>query len=260
MAFCPKPGSVFVFDLDGTVYLGDAAIPGAVQFINSLIQKGYGVILFSNNSSRSVSEVQKKLSRMGLEATAEQIVLSSHVAAAALQKLQPGKRCYALANPNLELILREQNIALTDDPKCADYVLLGFDTTLTYRKLQDAAMLLDSGKPYYATHPDINCPTADGFMPDTGAMIALLEVSTGRKPDLVFGKPELSTVEFICAKTDQPKECLIFIGDRLETDIAIGRNGVQTILVYTGITTPEIYAGSSIQADLAVQTLADITL
>lgn len=107
--------------------------------------------------------------------------------------------------------------------KNPDIVVLGFDTTLTYEKLRRACRFLAEGKEYIATHPDFNCPTADGFMPDTGSMMALFEASTGRKPDMIMGKPHKYTVDYLTRLLSCKKEELCFIGDRLETDILIGR-------------------------------------
>ena len=125
---------------------------------------------------------------------------------------------------------------LVDDTP--DFVVLGFDTTLTYQKLWKMADLISAGVPYIATHPDINCPTPDGFMPDIGAMMAMIEPSTGKKADVIVGKPHQPMVEAIVSLSGyQPGE-LTMVGDRLYTDIAMGAAGIQTVLVLMRRTNP----------------------
>ena len=125
-------------------------------------------------------------------------------------------------------------------------VVLGFDTTLTYDKINKAAHFLAAGKEYIATHPDDNCPLKGGFMVDTGSMMAMFRQSVGRMPDLIMGKPYGFTVDYVCHKLGLNPSDIAFVGDRLETDIRIGvDNGLKTALVYTGVTSPEQYRMSS---------------
>jgi NagD protein len=251
-----SPPRTFVFDMDGTVYLGDDPVPGVLDFIRALPGKGYDFAFFSNNSSKSPADCAARLARMGLTVPEEKIMLSSHVAADYLKEHHAGQSCMLLGNTRLADILAQAGIR--SSRTAGDYVLLGFDTTLDYAKLETAVRLLAAGKPYYATHPDVNCPTANGFMPDAGAMAALLEASTGRRPDLIFGKPHTATVDYITRRLGLRRRDLIFVGDRLETDIQIGAvHGVTTLLTLTGATTRAMYVQSAIRADFVVENLGE---
>ena len=139
-----------------------------------------------------------------------------------------------------------------EDP---EYVVVAFDTTLTYEKLWRLCDFVRAGLPYIATHPDINCPTETGFMPDIGAIIAAVEVSTGRRPDVIVGKPYSPIAQALKTKTGLDASQLCMVGDRLYTDIALGQAGVLTVLVLTGETRREDLAGSVHRPDLVVEDL-----
>ncbi len=247
----------FIFDMDGTFYLGENMIPGADAFVRSLEAKGLDYRFFTNNSSNNEAVCMARLAGMGFPVKQGRVVLSSDVAADYLNTHCPGKRVYLLGNERLEDTLRQAGVLLAQDEP--DLVLLGFDTTLTYEKITKAANWIAAGLPYYATHPDRNCPTTGGFLPDTGSMIALFEASTGRLP-IVLGKPERTTVDYLTRRLRCTPGELVFVGDRLETDIAIGAaNGVPSVLVLTGVTKREDYeAQTKIRADLVVETLTDL--
>jgi len=246
-----------ILDMDGTFYLEDTMIPGADSFIHALTQRGLNHLFFTNNSSNSAALCSAKLGKMNFPTPPEKIVLSSHVAAEFLQRTHPGARTYCLGNERLHADLLAAGVTLVDD--APDVILLGFDTTLTYEKINKTANWLAAGLPYYATHPDVNCPLKVGFMPDTGSMIALLEASTGRRPT-VLGKPTRHTVDYLARYLRCQPEELVFIGDRIETDVAIGANhGIPSILVLSGATSREKYDGQrEIKADLVVDKLADL--
>ncbi|MCL2530769.1 MAG: HAD-IIA family hydrolase [Oscillospiraceae bacterium] len=246
-----------ILDMDGTFYLEDTMIPGGDRFINALTQRGIGHLFFTNNSANSAALCSAKLAKMNFPTPEEKIVLSSHVAAEFLQRTHPGARIYCLGNERLHADLRAAGVNLVDD--APDVILLGFDTTLTYEKIHKAANWLAAGLPYYATHPDVNCPLKVGFMPDTGSMIALFEASTGRRPT-VLGKPTRHTVDYLARYLNCDPSELVFIGDRTETDVAIGFNhGIPSILVLSGATSREKYESQSeIKAGLVVDKLADL--
>ncbi|HOB20496.1 MAG TPA: HAD hydrolase-like protein, partial [Candidatus Atribacteria bacterium] len=147
-------------------------------------------------------------------------------------------------------------ITLTDcDP---DAVVAGFDTTLTYEKLDKACALIRKGIPFIATHPDINCPVDNGLMPDCGAICAFIITATGVRPEYL-GKPSSETLDFITQYTNTARSDLVFVGDRLETDIAIGfRHEVTTALVLTGVTRLKDLAGSEIKPDIIADRLVDL--
>lgn len=240
----------FIIDMDGTFYLDGNIIPGSDEFIRALLESGRDYRFFTNNSSNNVEVCLKKLADMGFPVDDTRIVISSHVAIDYLKRNYPGKKVYLLGNELLTADMLEGGINLVEENP--DIVLLGFDTTLTYQKLWDAVKYIEAGAVYIATHPDINCPTAGGYKPDTGSMIELLAASTGKRP-IVLGKPMTATVDYLTELLGCKRDELAFIGDRLETDIAIGQNhGIPGVLVYTGVTTPEQYAASPIKASVDV--------
>lgn len=243
----------FIIDMDGTFYLDGNIIEGSLDFINKLKASGRDFYFFTNNSSNNVEVCRAKLEKMGFPVDEKRVIISSHVAADYLNRNYKGKKVFLLGNERLTADMAKAGIKLVDsDP---DIVLLGFDTTLTYQKMWDAVKYIDKGAIYIATHPDMNCPTADGYMPDAGSMIELFAASTGKRPQ-VLGKPMTATVEYITEMLECKAEELCFIGDRLATDIAIGANhSIPCVLVYSGVTSPEEYEKSDIKATLAVDNL-----
>ncbi|MBR4766545.1 MAG: HAD family hydrolase, partial [Clostridia bacterium] len=152
----------FIVDMDGTFYLDGGIIPGSDDFLNAARQSGRDFYFFTNNSSNNVEVCRAKLEKMGFPVDEKRVIISSHVAADFMNRNHPGKRIFLLGNERLTKDCLDAGLNLVDsDP---DIVLLGFDTTLTYQKIWDAVRFLDAGALYYATHPDRNCPTADGYM------------------------------------------------------------------------------------------------
>lgn len=243
----------FIVDMDGTFYLDGTIIPGADEFLKAVRESGRDFYFFTNNSSNNVEVCRQKLEKMGFPVDENRVIISSHVAIDYIKRNYAGKRVFLLGNERLTGDFLAAGIELVNDNP--DVVVLGFDTTLTYQKMWDAVRFLANGVDYLATHPDKNCPTADGYMPDTGSMIELFAASTGRRP-VVLGKPMTATVDYVKNFLGCEAEELAFIGDRLETDIAIGCNhGIPCALVYSGVTTPEMYAASSIKASVAEENM-----
>ena len=246
----------FILDMDGTFYLGSRMLPGAGDFVRSLAGLGLDYRFFSNNSSHAAEGCRSKLAGMDFPVDDDRVILSTHVAADHLNTHYPGAGVYMLGNANMERELWTAGIRL--EREHPDLLLLGFDTTLDYEKIMRAANLIAEGIPYFATHPDVNCPVDGGFMPDTGAMIALFETSAKRRP-MILGKPERSTVEYLCRHLGLAPEELAFVGDRLETDVAIGvRHGIPAVLCLSGVTTREALAASAMQPDLVVAGLGEL--
>ncbi len=247
----------FIVDMDGTFYLGDSLLPGAKEFAECVEKSGKKFFFFTNNSSHNEEACLSKLRRYGYDAKEGSVIISSHVTIDFLQRNRAGKTVYLLGNDNLTGDFIKAGIPLTDENP--DIVVLGFDTQLTYKKLNKAANFLARGAEFIATHPDVNCPLKDGFMPDVGAMLCLFESSTGRRPDLIMGKPYAYTVDYVTNKIGCKREEIAFVGDRLETDIAIGvKNGLKACLVYTGVTSPEMYEKSDIKATVAFNNIGEL--
>ncbi len=237
----------FIVDMDGTFYLGETLLPGAVEFAEAVRSTGRRFFFFTNNSSHSAAECIEKLRRLGFPAEDGSVIISSHVTIDFLKRERPGKRVYLLGNENLTNDFLEAGIELDEnDP---DILVMGFDTTLDYEKIWRFSRFLAAGKEYIATHPDDNCPLKNGFMPDTGSFMAMFRQSTGRMPDLIMGKPYGFTVDYVTHKLGIRREEIAFVGDRLQTDIAIGAwNGLKTALMFTGVTSPALYEQSDIRA------------
>lgn len=229
---------LFVFDMDGTIYLGNTVFPKAVHLIKRLRTEGKRVLFFTNNASHSPEFYAEKLVRLGFEPQEGEIMTSGDVTVEFLKKHRKGKHIYLVGTPDLEQSFRKAGIELSDgaDQKSGDTVVTSFDTTLTYEKISRACRLIMNGSEYLSTHPDFNCPTEDGFIPDSGAISAFVTASTGVTPRY-FGKPYSDTMDMICSATEADKSEVAVVGDRLYTDIAIGkRSGVTAILVLTGET------------------------
>ena len=244
----------FLLDMDGTFYLGDHLLPGALDFIELLKKHGTRFLFLTNNSSRTRKEYADKLRRFGLDVSDEEIFTSGEATAIYLSKRKAGAKLYVVGTPALEREFTEHGFQLTDDNP--DFAVLGFDTTLTYAKIWKLCDLVNAGVAYIATHPDINCPTETGFMPDIGAMMALIAASTGKEPDIIIGKPNFPIVEALCEKVQLPVEALCMIGDRLYTDIALGKTGLTTVLVLSGETRLEDLPDSPVQPDYRMEDLA----
>jgi len=230
---------LFLVDQDGTVYLGDRLLPGARHFFEVLRAQGREFLYLSNNSSQSAPYYVRKLKAMGLPVTRRRVLTSGDATTLYLSERMPGARIFLLGTPSLRREFRSAGFTLVPDPADAaavDAVVLGFDKTLTYAKLEQAAYLLQQGLPYYATHADLVCPTPRGPIPDAGAMIALLHKTTGRKP-VVVGKPQARLVRLAMDRFGATREATAMVGDRLYTDMEMGRRArICSVLVLSGET------------------------
>ncbi len=228
----------FLLDMDGTIYLGNNLIDGAKEFIEMLRKSNREFFFFTNNSSKNPSDYVDKLSKLDIKMSLDRIITSGDVTSSYILNHKKDPLVYLLGTPSLEKQFVEKGIRLTaDKTKDIDFLVLGFDTTLEYKKLWDAHDLILKGIPYIATNPDYVCPLADGkSMPDCGAMISLLKTSTGREP-LVIGKPNTLMIDFVQDKTGLSKNDFAMMGDRLYTDIQTAINAdITSILVLSGET------------------------
>lgn len=243
----------FLFDMDGTINLGNELIPGMEGFFDKLKAAGKEYYLLTNNSSRSHEHYVQKMNGLGVPVTRENILISSDALTNWMQKNKPGAKLFVLGTPQLLATIEEAGFTLTNTlEEGADYVVVGFDQTLTYDRLTTACRLIDKGVPYVATHPDVRCPIEGGeFIPDTGAMLELIKPATGKKPQLIFGKPYKYMVDVVLDKTGYNKEEIAMVGDRLATDIAFGlNNDILSVMVLTGEATMEDVENGSIKPDI----------
>ena len=219
-------------DLDGTMYLGNDLIDGALEFLERCESRGVRRFFLSNNSSRSVDQYLNKLSGLGIPATVDDVLLSTHDLIAWLHG-HDYDRIYLVGTDGMAQMLEEAGLTMDDENP--EIVVLGYDTEITYEKIATASIHMHKGVPMVVSHPDVVCPSPDGGLPDTGAYMAMFEATTGVKPIHVCGKPQpgmiLHRIEELGLK---PARCAM-VGDRLYTDMAMAtRAGVKGILVLSG--------------------------
>src|SRR5262249_42012492 len=224
-------------DLDGTVYLGERLLPGAREVIGALRATGRRVGFLSNKPIQSRADFAAKLTRLGVPAAVDDVINSSYVLARHLAREAPGARCFVIGEAPLVEELRAAGLAPVDDAR-VDYVVVAFDRTFDYRKLDVALQAVTRhGARLVGTNPDRTCPVEGGEIPDAAGMIGAVEGVTGRRVDPVVGKPSPVMLRVALAQLDLPAAACAIVGDRLETDIAMGQAaGLGTILVLTGIT------------------------
>ncbi len=247
---------LFVLDMDGTIYLGDKLLRGSLEFIERIKSSSKDFLFFTNNSSKTSIFYKEKLNKMGFDVERTDILTSGDITIDYLNEHHLGKSIYLLGTPLLTESFLENNINLVEDNP--DIVVVAFDTTLTYEKLDKACRYIRNGAIFIATHLDVNCPTEDGFMPDCGAMCELISMSTGVKPKYL-GKPFLETLQGIMRVKDVKKEEILFIGDRIYTDVAMGiNNGARGVLVLSGESDMETVKNSDIKPDFIFEGIYEI--
>lgn len=236
----------FLLDMDGTFYLGEQLLEGALRFIDVLNQQGRDFLFLTNNSSKDSQQYVEKITRLGLPISREKVLTSGEATAMYVRDQKPEARVFVVGTAALENEFLAYGFEYSSEQP--DFVVLGFDTSLTYDKLWTLCNLVRAGVPYIATHPDFNCPTESGFMPDIGATIAFVKASTGREPDMIVGKPNRLFVQKAAQRVGVPVSDMCMIGDRLYTDIALGHTaGIPTVLVLSGETQQEDLSSSPYQ-------------
>lgn len=238
---------LFLFDIDGTLAIGDTLYEGSADLLSYIDSIGGKSYYITNNSTRSGKDyVEKFANAFGLQTSEEQFITSGFMAIRFLQEHYPTEKIFVLGTASFIKELRRNELYITEaaEPDVA-CILAAYDNELTYNKLTEACRVLSTTKvPFYATNPDLCCPIDFGFVPDCGAICNMLTASTGKTP-VYLGKPSRSVVD-ICLEASgfEPEETLV-VGDRLYTDIACGINAkVDTCVVYTGEATPEEVSGT----------------
>lgn len=249
---------LFALDMDGTIYLGEQWIDGAQQFLKKIVSSGRKYVFLTNNSSKNPEAYVQKLNRMGLSVSEDSIVTSGQATIYYLQTHFPGAKVFLLGN---ELLTEEfENAGIRLDNKEPDVVVTAFDTSLDYKKMCMVCDFVRAGLPYIATHPDYNCPTATGFIPDAGSIHAFIHASAFRFPDRIIGKPYGDMMDYLLQRTGASRETAVMVGDRLYTDIAAGRNnGLFSILVLSGEATMEDVAKSDVVPHLIFDSVKNIS-
>ena len=224
----------FCLDMDGTVYLDSTWIDGAKDFLAALTATGRKYCFMTNNSSKSSGIYVEKLLNMGLVIDPEkQLITSGHATVEYLKRQYPGRKIYLFGNPMVKMEFEKRGVLI--DEEHPDVVVTSFCTSFHYRDLCRLCDLVREGLPYVATHPDYNCPTKTGFIPDIGSLTAYVAASTGRRPDKVVGKPEAEIIDYALEKLGGRREESCVVGDRLYTDVKSGvNNGLYGIFVLSG--------------------------
>lgn len=266
----PRAVDGFIFDLDGTVYLGEAALPGSVEAIATLRERGKRVLFVSNKPLEPRSAYAAKLTKLGIPATPDDVITSGYVMGHYLAHNEPGLTLYVVGEENLREELRGHGLAVADeladqnpleviDPAGIDGVVVAFDRTLDYRKLNTAFQALTQGARFFATNADKMCPMPGGGIPDAGGTIAALEHMTGRTVDVLAGKPSPLIMQVALDRLGVPAHRCMMTGDRLETDILMGqRAGMVTTTTLTGASTRAQALALANPPDFIVETLAEI--
>lgn len=250
---------LWLMDMDGTLYLGDRLFPFTKELLERLRSTGRNYLFLTNNSSKSVEDYVKKLERLGIPASVEDFLTSTQATIYYLQKHHPGKRLYVCGTKSMICQLKQAGFTVTEDREEAECIVMGFDTELTFRKLENVSYLLLTREiPYIATNPDLVCPTEFGSVPDCGSVCQMIFNATGKRP-VVIGKPEGLMAELAMEKMGAKKEETAMVGDRIYTDIRCALNaGITGILVLSGETTREILESSPHKPHVVLEDAGEI--
>ena len=248
-----------LFDMDGTVYLGNRLVDGTLDLLDNITANGGRFVFITNNSSKGIEDYLKKVSAMGIKAGKDNFYTSVDASASLLKERFGDELIYAQGTQSFIDNLKAEGLNITteydENAKC---VIVGFDTDLTAKKLTNTCKTLLKDIPYYATNPDWVCPTEFGYIPDCGSMCFGIEKATGKSP-VFIGKPNSLMIEEVIKKFRVKKKDAVVIGDRIYTDIASGVNaGVDTILVLSGETTISVCNESSIKPTFVIQDVKEI--
>ena len=250
---------LFLFDMDGTLYLGDRLFDFTKELLDKIRKSGADYLFMTNNSSKSVSAYIEKLERLGIKSVKEDFITSSQATVYFLKKHHPNARLYVCGTQSLKDELKENGFTVTENLDEVDAVIMGFDTELTFKKLEDVCkLLLSRDLPYIATNPDYVCPTEYGSVPDCGSVCDMIYNATKKRPT-VIGKPQPLMPKLAMEMKGVSKERTAVVGDRIYTDIKSGISaGCVSILVMSGETTEEILEASHDKPDLVIESGKDI--
>jgi len=252
----------FIFDLDGTVYISDQLIPDADRVIRLIRESGRKVVFLSNKPIQTREDYASKLTRLGIPTQRDEVINSTFVMTNYLKNIAPQARLFVVGETPFIEELRKAGFKITDEPREIDYVVVAFDRTFDYGKLNTAFQAIKLGAHFVATNPDRTCPVEGGEIPDCAGMIAAIEAVTQKKVEVVVGKPSPLMIQAAMEIMGlRPEECIL-IGDRLETDIRMGKDsGVATGIVLTGVTDEKRLQEckhSPLQPDFVFQSITDV--
>ncbi len=241
----------FLLDMDGTLYIGGAAVPGAVEFMAALRAAGRPHLVLTNNSSAARTKYRQRLHALGMPVPLSAVLTSGGASAEWLRDHTELRRPYVLGTAALKGECRRAGLT-PSNPDAADCVLLGYDTGVRYATLSDACLLVARGLPYYATHADRTCISPQGLLPDAGALIAAIDVTTGRRP-VILGKPEASMVDAGLSRLGTSVDETLILGDQLDTDMMLGQSsGILSVLTLSGEAAMRAREYDEVRPDLRV--------
>lgn len=252
--------SGYIFDLDGTIYLEEGLIPGADRAVAAVRATGAQVAFISNKPLGRAAEYAEKLRRLGIPADDEDVITSPVALRLYLAGASFGRRVLLLGEAPVREELERGGFTLVEDPAQAETVVVSWDRSVTYARLDAALQAILAGAHFVATHPDVTCPLAGGRVAlDAGGFIALMEAASGRRVEAVAGKPSPLMLQVLVERWSlSPHQCLL-TGDRLETDLALGRAaGTAVAMVLSGVTTRERLAHWPVQPDYVLESVADL--
>lgn len=250
---------LFLFDMDGTLYLGNRLYDFTARLLSAIRESGRDYLFITNNSSRSVADYVRKLERLGIAATAEDFLTSSQATAYYLKQYHPDATLYVCGTQSLKDELRREGFVITEELDEVDCIVMGFDTELTFQKLEAVSRLLCTRDlPYIATNPDLVCPTEYGSVPDCGSVCKMIENATGKTP-FVIGKPSPLMIQLAMETAGVAPHETAVVGDRIYTDIKSGLNaGAVGVLVMSGETTEEILKASPDKPHVVLQNAGEL--
>lgn len=248
--------SGFMIDMDGTVYKGNETIPGAKEFISFLKKEKTPFVFLTNNSSNTRNHYHKKLTSMGFDVEEKNILTSTLATVRFIKEKRPGSKVFIIATPDVTREIEELGIESSENEP--DIVLLTFDRTITFDKINKAYHFMLNGTELIATHPDDLCPTETGYDVDIGQFIHLLVMLTG-EPATIIGKPSRLMLEMAAKEMDIDDKNAIMVGDRLYTDIRMASDaGIRSIMVLTGEAKVSDLDNSEIVPTFIAGSVADI--
>jgi HAD superfamily hydrolase (TIGR01450 family) len=250
----------YAFDLDGTLYIGDSLLPFAAEVVASIRARGGRLVFVTNKPLETASDYAAKLTALGIPANAADIVTALDSLYLYLGERHRGARIMTVAEPLVAEMLSQRGFAITGDAAAADVVVVAFDRTFDYAKLNLAYRAVRlHGASLVATNPDPYCPTPDGGIPDCAAMLAAIEACSGGKAEAVLGKPSAHMARAVLSRLGVPAHAAAMVGDRILTDIAMAQGeGLTGVLVLTGATTADDLRHSSMQPDYVISSLDEL--
>jgi NagD protein len=250
----------YAIDLDGTVFLDETALPGAIDAIAAIRASGRPVAFVTNNPLHTASEYAAKLARLGLPTTEDDVVTATDSLLRYLERSHGGATVLTVSEPQVEQALTSAGFALTRDPAAAAVVVVSFDRTFDYAKLNAAYRAVRlHGAVIVATNPDPYCPTADGGVPDCAAMLAAVEACSGHRAEVITGKPSPLMADAVLERLGAPAAQTAMVGDRLATDMAMAEAaGMTGVLVLGATTSAADVAASQVRPSHTVETLRQL--